>query len=423
MTKYLSGPPILVERYKSNFRRHWPTIFAIFVIVFGALVLWRSIYPPQHEISVTALAESDNGADLQAFFRDRAFTEAVAEKAELTPSEVTRVFAQAQVSPEAPGVFVLALRHPDAQIARRILRAAAEGIAAAPADSMPLQRAQSQLLAAQLEGVNKKIDNTEAEIDAFIAAHIDPLTEESAKKDHWEEIIAERARLRDALIAARREAIVLRHRLSAENRIQAAERLQSIEAKLADLRLRYEDAHPEVQKTLEELSRMRNARDARESPNRLAIAAELSAVNEAIETFEGDSAKLSAQIIGKALSQTAEPQIAVAFQQLQTRRSSLQAMRDGISEAQLRLEISGVPSAAFHLVAAPHERRAAGLSAAQFIILAMGAAFIVGAAALAIFTALDMSILQLAELHHFFDEPVLGALSVVPSSKGQRGAP
>lgn len=318
--------------------------------------------------------------------------------------------------------FNISYRNGDPQTARNVVDAVLnllieQDLGASLAEKDEARRR----LDAEIARFDERLTTKEREVADFRRAHADELgvIEGNARQREQREV--DLTRTGDELAQEQRRVVTLQNLLASTSSTSAGSELDQLKVQLAQLRSQYNENYPDIQNLKARIAQLESGTALPSNPEYLRIKNELIAAQDHVAGLKAQEERLRADLAALALTIGEAPSVEADLQRIvrdyeQTQKSyeELVQRRDRLAlTTSLGAGAQGVDYQVF-------ERPEAALSpvAPPRLLLILGVlvgAFGAGAAAAMLFTYLDRTFTQAADLKEKFGLPVLGSVSVVKS--------
>lgn len=318
--------------------------------------------------------------------------------------------------------FNISYRHGDPQTARNVVDAVLnllieQDLGASLAEKDQARRA----LDAEIARFDERLTAKEKEVADFRRTHAEELAIIEGNVRQREQGQTDLARIGDQIAQEQRRIITLQNLMATTSATSAGTELDQLKVQLAQLRSQYNESYPDIQNLKARIAQLESGVSLPSNPEYMRIRNELLTAQDQLAGLKAQEERERTELqelaltIGDAPSVEADlARIVRDYEQNQKSYEELVSRRDrlalttslGAGSQGVDYQVFERPEAALTPVAPPR---------LLFIMGVLIAAFGAGAAAAMLFTYLDRTFTQAADLKEKFGLPVLGSVSVVKS--------
>ena len=323
--------------------------------------------------------------------------------------------------------FIITYRHKEPQIARDVTAAVLnllieQDVGASLSESEAARRR----LDLQIEEFEERLSANERAVAAFRSENAVELANSESASRRREMKEQELVRVSDELLRTRGRAISLKNILSTTPRIAVGGEMEKLQARLADLKSRYNDTYPEIANVEERIRELQSANDGlmATNPEYIRLQSELAVAEQTSIALAAREEDVRRDLSALELAFAAAPAVLADLQQIERQYETTKKTYEELLARRDRLQLTqnlgpagrGVayqvferPAPAIHPVSPPR------------LLLIVGVLVIAGGIGLGgglVLSLLDKSYTQVSELSEAFGLPVLGAVSSAPSFAG-----
>lgn len=320
--------------------------------------------------------------------------------------------------------FMISYRHGDPEIARNVVDAVLNLLIEQDLGASLTEKENAvRLLDQQIAQYDARLTAKEQEVAEFRRQHAEELAIVEGTARRRDQMETDLVRIADLLSQEQRRVATLRNLMAATPRASAGNELDQLKVELAQLRSQYEEGHPDIQGLVARIEQLENsgAGALPDNPEFIRLRNELRSAEAAVADLEVREERARAELDALALKAGEAPAVQAEllrierdYQQTQKSYEELVARRDrlmlttslGAGGQGVEYQIFERPTVALKPVSPPR----------QLLILAsLVFAFGAGCAVAMLFTFLDKSYTQTADLQKAFALPVLGSIGPVSS--------
>jgi polysaccharide chain length determinant protein (PEP-CTERM system associated) len=319
--------------------------------------------------------------------------------------------------------FIISYRCGDPQTARNVVDAVLnllieQDLGASLAEKDEARR----LLDAEIARFDERLTTKEREVAEFRRTHAEELIVVEGQTRQREQRQTDLARIGDQLAQQQARVVTLQNLLAQTPTTSAGDELDKLKVQLAQLRSQFNENYPDIQNLKARIQQLESGTGALPSnPEHVRLRNELIGAENQVAVLKEQEERLRSDLESFAFTLGEAPSIAAELQRIvrdyeQTQKSyeELVQRRDRLAlTASLGAGGQGVDYQVF-------ERPEASLAPAApprllLILVALLAAFVIGAGIAMLLTYLERTFTQAADLREKFGLPVLGSISVVKS--------